>query len=51
MDEILEVEKMSRNVKGIWFDYNSMSKETKVPTKKFVPPEKKIEFMMVDHMS
>lgn len=50
LDEILEVRKMFRNVIGIGFYYNSMTKETKVSTKKFVPPEKKTEFLMVDHM-
>lgn len=51
LDEILEVGKMSRNVKEIGFDYRSISKKSKVPTKKFVPPEKKIEFLMGNHMS
>lgn len=49
--EILEVGKMSRNMKGIGFDYNSMNKEINIHTKKFVPSEKKIDFLMVDHMS
>lgn len=51
LDEIQEVRKISTNVKGIVFDYSSMSKEIKFLTKKFVPPEKKIEFLMEDHMS
>lgn len=51
LDEILEVRKMSRNVKGIRFDYRSMSKETKFPTNKFVPLEKKTDFLIVDYMS
>lgn len=37
LDEIQEVGKMSRNMKVIGFDYNFTSKETKVPTKKFIP--------------
>lgn len=51
MDEILEVGKICRNLKGIGFEYNSMSQETKVPIKNFVPLMKKTEFLMVDHMS
>lgn len=51
LDEILEVGKMYRNVKGIWFDCRSMGKDSKVPTNMFVLPEKITEFMMEDHMS
>lgn len=38
LDKILEVGKMSRNMKGIRFDYISMNKGIKIPTKKFVSP-------------
>lgn len=37
LDEILEVGKISKNMEGIRFDYNSMNKGIKIPTKKFVP--------------
>jgi len=51
LDEILQVGKTSGNMKGIGFDYGTMNKEIKIPTKKFVSPEKKTEFVMLDHMS
>lgn len=51
LDEILEVEKMSRSIKGIGFDYNFMNKGIEIHTKKFVYLEKKTEFLMKDHMS
>jgi len=38
------------NMKGIGFDYGTVNKEIKIPTKKFVPPKKKTEFVMLDHM-
>lgn len=51
LDEILDVGNMSRNMKGIRFDYNFMNKGIQIPTKKFVSPENKTKFMMNDHMS
>lgn len=51
LDEILEVGNMSNDVKGIGFDYNSMSKEAKFPTKKFSPLKKKTKVLILDHMS
>lgn len=42
LDEILEVGNMANNVKGIGFYYNSMIKETKFPTKKFIPLRRKL---------
>ncbi|KAI5393583.1 hypothetical protein KIW84_060636 [Lathyrus oleraceus] len=51
LDKILEVEEKSRNMKAIGFDYSSMNKKIKIPTKKFVYPKKKTEFLMKDHMS
>jgi hypothetical protein len=50
LDEILQVGKTSGNMKGIGFDYGTMNKEIKNPTKKFVPPKKKTEFVMLDQM-
>jgi hypothetical protein len=41
LDEILQVGKSSGNMKGIGFDYGSLNKEIKIPTKRFVPPKKK----------
>lgn len=38
-------------MKAIGFEYSSMKKKVKIPTKKFVSPKKKIEFIMKDHMS
>jgi len=38
-------------MKGIGFDYGTVNKEIKIPTKKFVSPKKKTEFVMLDHMS
>lgn len=49
--EILKVWKMYRNYKGMGFKSNSKNKEVKVLYKKFIPPKKKSEFLMVDHMS
>src|SRR4030066_969603 len=37
-------------MKGIGFDYGTVNKEIKIPTKNFVPPHKKTEFVMLDHM-
>jgi len=51
LDDILQVGKTSGNMKGIGFDYDTVNKEIKIPTKKFVSPEKKTEFVMLDHMS
>lgn len=51
LDEILEVRNMSGNIKEIGVDYSSMNKNIKIPFKMFVPPKKKIEFRMKDHMS
>ncbi len=51
LDEILQVGKSSGNMKGIGFDYGIVNKEIKISTKKFVSPEKKTEFVMLDHMS
>jgi len=50
LDEILQVGKTFRNMKGICFDYGTVNKEIKIPTKKFVPREKKTEFVMLDDM-
>lgn len=50
LDEILEVGKMSKNMKGIGFG-SSMSKKRKFSAKNFVLPKKKIEFQMLDLMS
>jgi len=38
-------------MKGIGFDYDSMNKEIKVPTKKFVFLKMKTEFQMLNHKS
>src|SRR4051812_27724371 len=38
-------------MKGIGYDYRPMNKKVKVPTKKFISPEKKTEFQMKDHTS
>jgi len=51
LDEILQVGKSSGNMKGIGFDYGIVNKEIKIPTKKYVPPKRKAEFVMLDHMS
>lgn len=50
LDEILEVEQKSRNMKDIRFDYSSMNKKVKIPNKKFVSSKKKTKFLMKDHM-
>jgi len=50
LDKILQVGKTSRNMKGIGFDYETVNKEIKISTKKFVSPEKNIEFVMLDQM-
>lgn len=50
LDEILEVGKMSRNLKGIGFESN-VNKKGKIPFKKVVLSKKKTEFQMMDHMS
>lgn len=50
LDEILEVGKMSKNLRGIGFDPISMSKKDTNHPKKFVPPENKTYFQMLDHM-
>lgn len=42
--EILEIEKIANDVKGIRFDYSSMKKEEKYSTKKFVPLRRKSRF-------
>jgi len=47
----MQVGKTSGDMKGIGFDYGTVNKEIKIPTKKFVPPKKKTEFVMLDHMS
>lgn len=44
LDEILEIGKMSRNMKPIRFNYNSMNKENKVSTKNFVPLRRRMSF-------
>lgn len=44
IDEIVEVGKMSNNVKGIRFNYKSMRKEATICTKKF-------EILILGHMS
>lgn len=51
LDEILEVEKMYRNMKGIGFESSSMNKKDKTQPKKFVPPKKKSEFQILDQMT
>lgn len=51
LDEILEVGKMSRNLKGIWFDPRSMIKKDINHPKNIVPPENKTEFQVLNHMS
>lgn len=51
LDEILEFEKMSRNLKGMGVDMWSMSKKDTNHLKKFVPHKNKTEFQMFDHMS
>lgn len=51
LDEILEVGKMSRNMKGVRFDPRSMSKRCTNHPKNCVPPENKIDFQMLDHMA
>ncbi|KAK2359745.1 hypothetical protein QL285_085090 [Trifolium repens] len=51
LDEILQAGKTSGNMKGIGFDNGTMNNEIKIPTKKFVSPVKKTEFIMLDHMS
>jgi hypothetical protein len=48
--EILQVGKTFGNMKGIGFDYDTVNKEIKILIKKFVPFEKKTEFVMLDHM-
>lgn len=47
LDEILEIV----DNKAIGFYYSSMKKKVKIPTKKFIAPEKKNEFLMNNHMS
>jgi hypothetical protein len=49
LDEILQG-KTSGNMKGIDFNYGTVNKEIKIPTKKFVSPEKKTWLVMLDHM-
>lgn len=51
LDKILEVGKLSRNVKEIRFDPMTMSKKNTNHPKKFVPHENKTEFYMLDHMA
>lgn len=51
LDEILEIGKMLRNLKGIGFDPRSMSKKDTHHPKKFVYPKDKTEFQMLDHIS
>lgn len=50
LDEIFEVGKMSRNMKGKWFEYSMNNKNENIPLKKFVLLEKKTNFLMMDHM-
>lgn len=45
------VDVMIGNMKVVGLDYNYMNKKVKIITRKFVSSEKKIEFMMNDHMS
>lgn len=47
LDEILEI----GGKNSIDFNYISMNKKVKIHTKNLVAPEKKIEFLMKDHMS
>lgn len=51
LGEILEVKKMSQNMKGIGFDPSSMSKKDTNHPNKFVPPKNKKEFQMLNHMA
>lgn len=51
LDEILDVGKMSINMKGIGFEPTSMNNNDKTQPKKFVPPKNKTEFQMLDHMA
>jgi hypothetical protein len=50
LDETLEVGKRPGDMKGIWFDNNIIKKNKSVPKKK-VPPKKKTQEQMSDHMS
>jgi len=50
LDERLQVGKSSGNMKGIGFDYETVNKEIKISTKKYVPPKRKAELVMLDHM-
>lgn len=50
LDEILEVGKTSINLKGIGFEHNK-NKKNKIHSRNFVLPEKKNEFLMLNHVS
>lgn len=42
---------MLGNMKDVGFEYSSINKtKIKIPSKKFVRPKKKTEFLMVDHI-
>lgn len=51
LDEILQVDKGSGNLKGVGFDYQSLKKQGGTSMTRFVSPESKIEFVMSDQMS
>ena len=50
LDEILQVGNGSRNLKGVGFVYQSLKKQGETFMTKFVPPESKTEFAMLNQM-
>ena len=50
LDEILQVGKRTGNLKGIWFNYQSLNKLGKTPVTKFIPSKKEYELTMLDQM-
>lgn len=51
LDEILEVGKISKNMKGIRFEPRSMNKKDKTQPKNFLPPNSISDFQILDHMA
>ncbi|MCI58846.1 gag-pol polyprotein, partial [Trifolium medium] len=50
LDEILEVGKMPKDMKGLGFD-NHINKGVKTVPKKTIPPKNKLQEQMSNHMS
>lgn len=51
LDEVLQVGKVARDLRGIGFNYQSLNKQGETLVTNFIPPKRKLEPMMSNQLS